>query len=75
MRSGNAAQLFLLTLGTEQSRYRVARILDAIARSFGFADLSNAPWYSMRAEDIIMVKAAIEKAEKSPATINLVVSV
>ena len=42
-RSGNAAQLYLLTLGTEQGRYRVARILDAIACSFGFADLSNAP--------------------------------
>ena len=73
-RNGNAAQLYLLSLGTEQSRYRVACILDSVARSFGFKDLSCASWHRMRAEDIFLIKVAMKKEEKSPATINLVVS-
>lgn len=73
-RAGNPAQLYLLSLGTEQSRYRIARILDSVARSFGFKDLSCASWSNLRAEDIVLIKAVMEKEEKSPATINLVIS-
>lgn len=71
----NAAFLYLLTLGTKQSREKVKRLLNGVARAFGYEDLTKCEWGKMRAVHILTKKADMEQKGKSPATINLLVSV
>ncbi len=72
--ASNAAMLYLLTLGTRQSRDKMRRILNDVARQFGYADLTTADWGRLRSVDVLAVKAAMEQQDKAPATINLVLS-
>lgn len=71
----NAGVLYLLTLGTKQSREKVKRLLNAVAQEFGYANLAECEWGKMRAVHILAKKAKMEQEGKAPATINLLVSV
>lgn len=70
----NPAVLYLLSLGTKQSRSRIRRILDSVARKFGYSNLESADWQQIRSSHILWLKAQLEQEEKSPSTINLTLS-
>lgn len=70
----NAAMLYLLTLGTKQSRSKMQRLLSSAAKAFGYPSLEACPWGELRAVHLLTIKASMEQQEKSPNTINLVLS-
>lgn len=68
----NPAVCYILTLGTDQSRKKLVRILNSVARFFGHKDLLTCPWEKMKQEDILTIKTFMQVSKKlSPATINL----
>jgi len=68
----NPAVCYVLTLGTDQSRKKLVRILNSVARFFGHQDLLTCPWEKMKQEDILTIKTFMQVSKKlSPATVNL----
>lgn len=66
----NPAQTYLLSLGTDQSRRQMRRVLDRAARFFGYRDIFDCQWAKMRAVHLLAYKAKLEHDGKSPNTIN-----
>lgn len=71
----NPALLYLMTLGTKQSRDKVGRLLNLLAREFGFSDWRCCQWEKIRQPEILALKTKWEIEGKSPSTINLTLSV
>jgi integrase/recombinase XerD len=70
----NPALLYVLTLGSEQSRQRVLKTLNQIAHEFGYADVQTCAWERMRFADIGALKSRWQALNKAPATINLAIA-
>ena len=70
----NPALLYVLTLGSDQSRRRVLASLNKIAIEFGYPDAASCTWERMRFSDINTLKSRWQKANKAPATIILAVA-
>lgn len=66
----NPAQTYLLSLGTDQSRRQMRRVLDRAARFFGYRDIFDCQWAKMRSVHLLTYKAKLEHERKSPNTIN-----
>lgn len=74
-KSQNPALLYMMTLGTKQSREKVGQLLNHLAKIFGYADWISTPWEKIRQPEILALKTKWEIEKKSPATINLALSV
>lgn len=74
-KSQNPALLYMMTLGTKQSRDKVGQLLNHLARIFGYADWLSTPWEKIRQPELLALKTKWEIEKKSPATINLALSV
>ncbi len=70
----NPALLYVLSLGSEQSRQRVLKTLNQIAHEFGYADVQTCAWERMRFADIGALKSRWQALNKAPATINLAIA-
>lgn len=74
-KSQNPALLYMMTLGTKQSREKVGQLLNHLAKIFGYADWISTPWEKIRQPELLALKTKWEIEKKSPATINLALSV
>lgn len=74
-KSQNPALLYMMTLGTKQSREKVGQLLNHLAKIFGYADWISTPWEQIRQPELLALKTKWEIEKKSPATINLALSV
>ena len=71
----NPALLYLLTMSTNQSRDKVARTLNQIAREFGARDFLSCPWQEINQSLVLALKTRWEILEKAPSTINFALTV
>lgn len=71
----NPALLYLLTMSTNQSREKVARTLNQIAREFGASNFLSMTWENLDQALVLGLKTRWEILEKSPATINFALTV
>lgn len=71
----NPAVLYVLTMNTDQSRNKVAQLLNLIAREFGYHSLAECPWSELTAELVLSLKTRWEMQKKAPATINFALTV
>lgn len=67
----NPASAYLLTLGTDQSRQRMKKVLDRAAQLFGFNSYDAFPWAQLRHSHLLALKAKFEHEQYSPNTTNL----
>ena len=67
----NPAQAYVLTLGAGQSRNKVIRILNQIAKQFGYDNLNNCPWEKMTYDSLLAFRTKLIEEGLAPATINL----
>lgn len=67
----NPASAYLLTLGTDQSRMRMKKVLDRAAQLFGFDSYGAFPWAQLRHSHLLALKAKFEHEQYSPNTTNL----
>ena len=67
----NPAQAYVLTLGAGQSRNKVVRILNSIARDFGHDSLNDCPWERMTYDALLAFRTRQIEKGLSPATVNL----
>ena len=67
----NPASAYLLTLGTNQSRLRMKKVLDRAAQIFGFNSYDVFPWAQLRHSHLLALKAKFEHEQYSPNTTNL----
>ena len=67
----NPASAYLLTLGTDQSRMRMKKVLDRAAQLFGFVSYGAFPWAQLRYSHLLALKAKFEHEQYSPNTTNL----
>lgn len=67
----NPAQAYVLTLGAGQSRNKVIRILNQIARQFGYDNLNTCPWEKMTYDSLLAFRTKLIEEGLAPATINL----
>lgn len=74
-KSQNPALLYMMTLGTKQSREKVGQLLNHLAKIFGYVDWISTPWERIRQPEMLALKTKWEIEKKSPATINLALSV
>ena len=70
----NPAVAYLLTLGTDQSRKKIKRLLNRVATMFGYDSLIQCPWQTIKHTDVLALKTRLEIQELAPATINLYLS-
>lgn len=56
----NPALLYLMTLGTKQSRDKVGRLLNLLAREFGFSDWRCCQWEKIRQPEMGLVAVCVE---------------
>lgn len=70
----NPALAYLLSLGTEQSRAKMKRLLNKTAKLFGYENFMHCPWQNIRHTDVLALKSKFEMQELAPATINLYIS-
>ena len=66
----NPAVLYLLTLGTKQSRAKMRQTLNRFSRLFGYASLEDFPWERLQPVHLTTVKSQMELQGRAPATIN-----
>lgn len=66
----NPAILYLLTLGSTQSRLKMRRTLNRFARMFGFDSLEDFPWEQLRSHHLTAAKSQLELQGRAPATVN-----
>lgn len=71
----NPALLYVLTMSTKQSREKIVQILNQIAREFGACDFMSCHWEALNRAAILAFKTRWEVQSKSPATINLALTV
>lgn len=67
----NPAQAYVLTLGAGQSRNKVVRALNAIAKEFGHASLNECPWEKMNYDAVLAFRVRQMEKGLSPSTVNL----
>lgn len=70
----NPAQAYVLTLATAQSRNKVIRVLNQIAKQFGYDDLNNCPWEKMTYDSLLAFRTKLIEEGLAPSTINLQLS-
>ena len=70
----NPAHLYLATLSKGRSQQNVARILNQIARFFGWPNLDQCPWQRIGYPEIVLLKNRLNEEGKAPSTINLRIS-
>ena len=68
-------ELYLLRMGTDQSRKQVLYIADQIAKLVGAEDSFHCDWSKMRRDHLMLIKTSFEKKGLAPSTINLYLSV
>lgn len=73
--TANPALLYVLTMSTKQSREKIVQILNQVAREFGACDLMSCRWESLNRAAVLAFKTRWEVQNKSPATINLALTV
>ena len=71
----NPAFLDLLTMSTDQSREKVARTLNQIAREFGYQDFLDCRWEDVDQACVLGLKTRWEILKKAPSTINFALTV
>lgn len=71
----NPALLYVLTMSTKQSREKVVQILNRVAREFGARDFMSCRWETLNRAVVLAFKTRWEVQAKSPATINLALTV
>ena len=67
----NPAQAYVLTLGAGQSRNKVVRVLNAIAKEFGHDSLNDCPWEKMNYDAVLAFRVRQMEKGLSPSTVNL----
>ena len=67
----NPAQAYVLTLGAGQSRNKVVRVLNAIAKEFGHASLNECPCEKMNYDAVLAFRVRQMEKGLSPSTVNL----
>lgn len=73
--TANPALLYVLTMSTKQSREKIVQILNQVAREFGACDLMSCRRESLNRAAVLAFKTRWEVQNKSPATINLALTV
>jgi len=68
-------ELYLLRMGTDQSRRQVLYIADQVAKLVGATDCLHCDWSKMRRDHLMLIKTSFEKKGLAPSTINLYLSV
>lgn len=71
----NPALLYVLTMSTKQSREKIVQVLNQIAHEFGAADFMSCRWEMLNRVAVLAFKTRWEVQSKSPATINLALTV
>lgn len=71
----NPAQAYVLTLGAGQSRQKVIRLLNKIAKDFGYDSLNDFPWHKLTYDNILAFRTTRMNDGLAPATINLQISI
>lgn len=71
----NPAQAYVLTLGAGQSRQKVIRLLNKIAKDFGYDNLNTCPWETLTYDTILAFRTKRIDEGLAPATINLQISI
>lgn len=71
----NPAQAYVLTLGAGQSRQKVIRLLNKIAKDFGYDNLNTCPWETLTYDTILAFRTKRMDEGLAPATINLQISI
>ena len=66
----NPAQAYVLTLGAGQSRNKVVRVLNAIAKEFGHPSLNECPWEKMNYDAVLAFRVRQMEKGLSPSTVN-----
>lgn len=66
----NPALLYILSLASQQSRDKVIRSLNQIARDVGYSDLHSCQWALLRREHVLALVSSWQNARLAPATIN-----
>lgn len=67
----NPAQAYVLTLGAGQSRNKVVRVLNTIARDFGAQSLNDCRWEKMTYDVVLAYRTRQIDRGLSPSTVNL----
>lgn len=67
----NPTQAYVLTLGAGQSRNKVVRVLNAIAKEFGHASLNDCPWEKLNYDAVLVFRVRQMEKGLSPSTANL----
>ena len=71
----NPAQAYVLTLGAGQSRQKVIRLLNKIAKDFGHDNLNDCPWQNLTYDMLLAFRTKRIDEGLAPATINLQISI
>ena len=71
----NPAQAYVLTLSEGQSQQKVIRLLNKIAKDFGYESLEEFPWQNLNYDFLLAFRTKLIDDGFSPATINLQLSI
>ena len=67
----NPAQAYVLTLSAGQSRDKMIRVLNLIARGFGFENLNVCPWERLTYDTVLAYRTRQMDSGLSAATVNM----
>ena len=70
----NPAHLYIATLSKGRSQENVIRILNQIARFFGWTNLDECPWSKIQYPEMVFLKNRLVEQGKAPSTVNLKIS-
>ena len=71
----NPAHAYVLTLSEGQSQQKVIRLLNKIAKDFGYESLEEFPWQNLNYDFLLAFRTKLIDDGFSPATINLQLSI
>ena len=67
----NPAQAYVLTLSPGQSRQKMIRVLNLVARWFGYSNLNECPWEQLTYDSVLAYRTRQLDAGLSAATVNM----
>ena len=67
----NPAQAYVLTLSPGQSRQKMIRVLNLVARWFRYANLNECPWEQLTYDSVLAYRTRQVDAGLSAATVNM----
>lgn len=70
----NPAQAYVLTLSPGQSREKMIRVLNLIARGFGYENLNMCPWERLSYDTVLAYRTRQVDRGLSAATVNMQIS-